>query len=143
MIVRIERRAPAGIEGVATGTPQILMVHARNFRDPATFGLVAGFVQPGETIEECVVREVREETSLAVSNIRYFGSSPWPFPSSLMVAFTADYAGGDIRLADGELSEARWCDAAHMPEVIPHPMSIARRLIDDWLQHTANDGAKD
>ena len=133
VIVRIARPAPAGLPDVAEGTPQVLLVHARTFRDARMYGLVAGFLEGGETLEECVRREVREETGLAVTGLRYFGSQPWPYPSGVMLAFTADWAGGELRLADGELSDARWCDAAHLPEVLPQPMSIARRLIDDWL----------
>lgn len=109
----------------------ILLVHARNFR--GTFhGLVAGFLETGETLEECVEREVMEETGLSIRNIRYFGSQPWPYPSGLMVGFTADYAGGEIRLQDEELSTGAFFTKDNLPE-IPKKLSIARRLIDWWL----------
>ena len=74
---------------------EILMVHARNFRGNF-YGLVAGFLEAGETLEECVEREVMEETGLRIKNITYFGSQPWPYPSGLMAGFVADYAGGEI-----------------------------------------------
>ena len=76
---------------------EILMVHAHSFRD-RHYGLVAGFVETGETLEDCVQREVWEETHLRVTNIRYFASQPWPYPSGLMVGFTADYLSGDLQL---------------------------------------------
>lgn len=138
VIVRIVRPAPAGLPDVAQGTPQVLLVHARTFRDARMYGLVAGFLEGGETLEECVHREVREETGLTIAHVRYFASQPWPYPSGVMVAFTAEWAGGELHLADGELSDARWCDAAHLPDVLPQPMSIARQLIDSWLAD--NDG---
>ena len=110
---------------------EALLVHARNFSRPF-FGLVAGFVETGESLEECVRREVREETSLEVENIRYAGSQTWPFPNSLMLGFTADYAGGELRFADGELTEGGFFSPENLP-MIPTPPSIARRLIEDWL----------
>lgn len=82
----------------------ILLVHARNFRG-SFYGLVAGFLETGETLEECVRREVMEETGLEINNITYFGNQPWPYPSNLMVGFIADYVSGTIRLQDEELSE--------------------------------------
>ena len=111
---------------------EALLVHARNFKRPF-FGLVAGFVETGENLEECVRREVREETSLEINNIRYFGSQTWPYPANLMIGFTADYAGGELRFADGELSEGGFFRADNLP-MIPTRPSIARQLIDDWLE---------
>ena len=109
----------------------ILLVRARNFR--GTFhGLVAGFLEVGETLEECVRREVREETGLEVDHIRYFGNQPWPYPSGLMVGFVADYAGGEIKLQDDELSAGAFYTRDNLPE-IPRKLSMARRLIDWWL----------
>lgn len=110
---------------------EALLVHARNFRRPF-FGLVAGFVETGESLEECVAREVREETSLTVRNVRYFGSQSWPFPSQLMIGFTADYEDGELRFADGELTEGGFFTPETLPQ-IPTPPSIARRLIEAWL----------
>jgi NAD+ diphosphatase len=94
--------------------------------------LVAGFVETGETLEECVVRELIEETGITVRNIRYFASQAWPYPSGLMVGFTADYADGEIHIQKEELAQAGWFTRDNMPE-IPDSASIARRLIDDWL----------
>jgi NAD+ diphosphatase len=110
---------------------EALLVHARNFRHPV-FGLVAGFVETGESLEECVLREVREETSLTVGNLRYVGSQPWPYPNSLMLGFTADYVSGQLRFADGELTEGGFFDKNHLPP-LPHKPSIARRMIEEWV----------
>lgn len=120
---------------VATHEPidEVLLVHARNFRRDF-FGLVAGFVETGETLEEAVHREVMEETGITIGNLRYFGSQPWPYPCGLMVGFHADYVSGSIRLQSEELSQGAWFRREHLPE-IPEKLSIARRLIDDWL-HT-------
>ncbi len=111
-----------------------LLVHARNFSRP-TFALVAGFVETGESLEECVSREVKEETTLSISNIRYFGSQSWPFPSQLMIAFTADYESGEISFADGELTDGGWFSREN-PPLLPTLPSLSRLLIDAWLNKT-------
>ena len=116
---------------IRRGEDEVLLVHARNFRG-TFYGLVAGFLEPGETLEQCVEREVREETGLRVRNITYFDSQPWPYPSGLMVGFMADYAGGTIKLQDEELSAGAFYHRDHLPE-LPQKLSIARRLIDHWL----------
>ena len=95
---------------------------------PGRFSALAGFVEPGETLEDTVRRETREEVGVEVQNLRYFGSQPWPFPHSLMVAFTADYAGGDVRPDGVEIEAADWFDAAQLPQ-LPPSISISRRLI--------------
>lgn len=110
---------------------EILMVHAHNFRGHF-YGLVAGFVETGETLEECVCREVWEETHLRVRNIRYFASQPWPYPAGLMVGFTAEYAGGELQLQREELGGGGWFRRDALPEM-PNRSSLARWLIDDWL----------
>ncbi len=110
----------------------ILLVHAKNFKG-SFFGLVAGFVETGETLEEAVHREVMEETGLKIKNLRYFGSQPWPYPCGLMVGFNADYDSGTIKLQESELSAGAWFNKECLPE-IPEKLSIARRLIDAWLQ---------
>lgn len=111
---------------------EALLVKAKNFRRDY-YGLVAGFVETGESLEECVAREIYEETSLRVTNIRYFGSQPWPYPMGLMIGFHADYVEGDIALLDGELRDAAFFRRDNIP-AIPGKMSMARMLIDDWLQ---------
>lgn len=110
---------------------RILLVHARTFKKPF-HGLVAGFVEPGETLEECIVREVREETTLEIANIRYFGSQPWPYPCGVMIGFEADYVSGDIHFADDELTDGKFYSHDDLP-TIPQKLSLARKLIDSWL----------
>lgn len=111
---------------------EALMVRAHNFRGNH-YGLVAGFVETGETLEECLVREVQEETGITVRNVRYFASQPWPYPSGLMVGFTADYESGEIRLQRSELADGGWFRKDNLPP-IPGKVSLARRLIDSWLE---------
>lgn len=116
---------------------EILLVQSKNFKKDY-LGLVAGFVETGETLEQCVGREVMEETHIRVKNIRYFGSQPWPYPSGLMVGFTAEYDGGELRLQRSELNKGGWYSREKLPAV-PDKLSIARRLIDYWYGH---DGAQ-
>ena len=111
---------------------EVLLVHAKNFRTDF-YGLVAGFVETGETLEEAVHREVMEETGLHIKNLKYFASQPWPYPCGLMVGFIADYDGGKIHLQRSELSKGSWFDKDHLPQ-IPEKLSIARQLIDHWLE---------
>lgn len=112
---------------------EALLVHARSFRNPKMYALVAGFVETGENLEECVSREVQEETSLEIKNIKYFGSQSWPFPSQLMIAFTAEYESGEIRFADNELSSGGWFSKDNLPE-LPTMPSLSRMLIDAWIK---------
>ena len=132
IIVRITR-SPQGlsVDG-AREQEEILMVHGRNFRR-SYYGLVAGFVETGETLEESVRREVREEVGLEIEDIRYFGSQPWPYPCGLMVGFTARYVSGELKLQKSEISDGGWFKRGAMPEY-PGPVSIAGQLIRDWLQ---------
>lgn len=110
----------------------ILLVHARNFK--GTFmSLVAGFLETGETLEECVAREVKEETGLDIKNITYFGNQPWPYPSGLMIGFIADYAGGEIKLQEEELSSGGFYTRDNLPE-LPRKLSLARKMIDWWIE---------
>lgn len=109
---------------------EVLLVHAHSFRT-GYFGLVAGFVETGETLEDCVRREVWEETHLRIKNIRYFASQPWPYPAGLMVGFTAEYESGELKLQREELSNGGWFRKDNLPE-IPNRSSLARWLIDDW-----------
>jgi NAD+ diphosphatase len=123
------RLSPAIIVAVHKGN-QILLANSKRF--PVNFySTLAGFVEPGETLEECVKREILEEVGITVKNIRYFGSQPWPFPDSLMIAFTAEFAGGEIRIDDVEIADAGWFSPDNLP-LIPPKISIARKLID-WF----------
>lgn len=135
IIVRILKAKKVDSNGQILEPEKILLVHARNFRRSDYFGLVAGFVETGETLEECVRREVREEVHLEIDNIRYFASQPWPYPCGIMIGFTADYKSGTMQLQDEELTMGGWYTKDSLPH-IPDKMSIARRLIDDWaLNH--------
>ena len=111
---------------------QVLLVHARNFKGNFD-SLVAGFVETGESLEEAVHREVMEETGLTIKNLKYFSSQPWPYPSGLMVGFTAEYVDGEIHLQKEELSRGKWFSKDALP-ILPEKLSIARRLIDAWLE---------
>lgn len=110
---------------------EILLVRSRNFKG-THWGLVAGFVEFGESVEECVMREVNEETRLTIANLRYFGSQPWPYPQGLMLGFTAKYISGELKIQQSELKEGGWFSIHHLPE-IPKPLSMARRLIDNYI----------
>lgn len=114
---------------------ELLLARSPHF-PPGMFSALAGFVEAGESLEECLVREVREEVGVEVTNLRYFQSQPWPFPHSLMVAFHCDYAGGDIVPQEGEIEAAGWFRLDDLP-MLPNRMSIARRLIDDALVEMA------
>jgi NAD+ diphosphatase len=122
---------------------KILLGQARRF-PTVFFSVLAGFVEPGETFEECVRRELREEAGIEVENIRYFGSQPWPFPNTLMVGFTADYAGGELVIEEKELVQAGWFDPEETRRLpIPRHGTIARQLIDWFLAGRGNrDGGR-
>ncbi|MBR1548196.1 MAG: NAD(+) diphosphatase [Prevotella sp.] len=129
IIVLISREVPA--DDGSTPRKEVLLVHANSFRDNH-YGLVAGFVETGETLEEAVYREVMEETGLHIKNLRYFGSQPWPYPCGLMVGYTAEYDSGQIHLQRSELSKGAWFNRNNLPH-IPEKLSIARQLLDHWL----------
>ncbi len=101
------------------------------------FSALAGFVEPGESLEECVAREVKEEVGIEVDNIRYFGSQPWPFPHSMMIGFQARYVSGDLVLQEEEIVEAGWYGPDDLPPVPKGGMSIAGWLIEDWLKRVS------
>jgi NAD+ diphosphatase len=124
------RLAPAVIVLVQRGDG-LLMARSRHFA-PGVYSVIAGFVEPGETLEEAVEREVFEETAIRVKDIRYFGSQPWPFPHSLMVGFTAAYESGEISINHEEIEDAGWFTADRLPGR-PGKISIARQLIEWFL----------
>ncbi len=130
------RLSPAVIMLVHRGDRVLLARNAR-FNLPM-YSTLAGFVEPGETLEEAVHREIREEAGIEVQDLRYFGSQPWPFPDSLMIAFTAAYAGGELRADPAELTDARWFAVDEIP-LVPPRISIARRLIDAWVRDQGGD----
>jgi NAD+ diphosphatase len=111
----------------------LLLARSPHFR-PGVFSALAGFVEAGETIEQCAVREVHEEVGLEIKNLRYFRSQPWPFPNSLMIAFFADYAGGEITLDPVEIEAAAWFPRNALP-LLPDHASISRHLIDAACRH--------
>jgi NAD+ diphosphatase len=128
------RMSPAVIVAVTRGERILL---ARSPRFPEKFySVLAGFVEPGESLEECVQREVKEEVGLELKHIRYVGSQPWPFPNSLMIGFTADYAGGEMTIDGLEIVEADWFRADDLPRIPPRP-TIARQLIDGFVETRA------
>ena len=125
------RISPAVIVRVERGD-RILLARSPHFA-PGVYSTLAGFVEPGESLEETVVREVREEVGIEVSNIRYFGSQPWPFPNSLMIGFVADYESGELRPQAGEIEDAGWFDVDDLPGLPTH-FSIARALVDAFIE---------
>ena len=134
-LVNYPRLSPAVIVAVLREN-KILLARNKRFRLPF-FSVLAGFVEPGETLEACVKREIQEEVGITVKNIRYFGSQPWPFPDSLMVGFIADYAGGEIQVDNAEITEADWFAPEDLPRIPPR-ISIARQLIDWFTAHNGD-----
>jgi NAD+ diphosphatase len=147
-----ERRCPACDAHHFPRTDPVVIVRVVDPRDrlllgrqaswpEGRFSVLAGFVEPGETLEEAVRREVHEESGVAVESVDYVASQPWPFPSSLMIGFNALADGGEPRPGDGELQQVRWFERAEVEAaaagrgeiVLSPPYSISRRLIDGWL----------
>ncbi len=126
-LIAYPRIAPAVMCLIRRGRA-ILLARSPRF-PPGMYSALAGFVEPGESLEQCLAREVLEETGIRIANARYFASQPWPFPHSLMIAFVADYAGGEITPAPDEIEDAQWFDIDALPK-LPNRISIARRLID-------------
>ena len=122
--------SPAIIVAVSKGG-SLLLARSPHF-PKGRYSVLAGFVEPGETLEETVEREIMEEVSIRVRNIKYFGSQPWPFPHSLMVGFTAEWESGDIRIDGVEIEDAGWYEPESFPEM-PPGISISRRLIDNFI----------
>jgi NAD+ diphosphatase len=110
---------------------RVLLARGTGF-PPGMYSTLAGFVEPGESLEEAVHREIYEEAGIGLKDLRYFGSQPWPFPHSLMIGFTAQYAGGEIVIDPAEIADAQWFTVETLPRV-PQKLSIARRLIDSYV----------
>ncbi|HOT79462.1 MAG TPA: NAD(+) diphosphatase [Microthrixaceae bacterium] len=134
-LLAFPRVAPAMITLVTKGDPgpdqQVLLAHGVQFPMPM-YSCLAGFVEPGETLEGAVVREVMEEVGVLVGNVTYRSSQPWPFPHSLMIGFRADWQAGDILCDPTEIVDAGWYTRDALPNT-PPGVSIARRLIDEWI----------
>ena len=129
-LVAYPRLAPA-VMGLVRREREILLARSPRFAK-GVYSALAGFVEPGETLEQCLEREVHEEVGIRICKVRYFGSQPWPFPHSLMIAFFADYDNGEIRIDGTEIEDARWFDVGNFENLprLPARISIARRLID-------------
>jgi len=125
------RISPAIIVLIKKGE-EVLLARSPRF-PPGVFSVIAGFNEPGENLEQTVHREVGEEVGIAVRNIRYFGSEPWPFPDSLMIGFVAEHAGGEIRIDNQEIEAAGWFTRDTLPPV-PSGESISRALIEAWIR---------
>jgi NAD+ diphosphatase len=133
------RVTPAMMVLVTRGR-ELLLARAPRF-PPGMYSALAGFVEPGETIEDCIHREVREEVGIEVGGIRYFASQSWAFPHSLMIAYTAEYAGGELRPDETEIAEARWFAWNAVPQ-LPPSISISRRLIEATVARLAGDAVR-
>jgi NAD+ diphosphatase len=126
------RLSPAMIVAVERGN-EILLARSAHF-PPGIFSVLAGFVEPGESAEEAVIREVFEETAIVVKDVRYFGSQPWPYPNSLMLGFTAAYESGEINTENDEIEAAGWYAAAELPSTFPGSISISQWLLNDFIE---------
>jgi NAD+ diphosphatase len=125
------RVSPAMMVLVTRGK-ELLLARSKRFPQPI-YSALAGFVEAGESIEDCIHREVREEVGIEVENLRYVASQSWPFPHSLMIAYNAEYAAGEVRPCDDEIVDARWFKLDGLP-ALPNPVSIARALIDSTIE---------
>lgn len=126
------RISPCVIVLIKKGDEILLVQHQRHLRNTAIHTVIAGFVEPGESVEEAVIREVKEEVGIDVKDLRYLCSQSWPFPHALMLAFEVEYAGGDLELEEEEIASASWFHRDALPE-IPPKFTISRRMIDNWL----------
>ncbi|EWH10329.1 nucleotide phosphate derivative pyrophosphohydrolase [Catenovulum agarivorans DS-2] len=117
---------------------QLLLARGKKSRS-GKFSILAGFVEPGETLEHAVAREVKEEVGVEIKNIRYVGSQPWPFPHQIMVGFVADHLSGEINIDEQEIAEAAWYTLDNLPET-PGEYSIAGRMIGQLVENYLSDG---
>lgn len=125
------KTAPAIIVAI-TREDKLLLAHNRMFPE-GMYSVIAGFVELGETFEQCVKREVFEETGIKVHNIKYFGSQPWPFPNSMMIGFTAEYLEGEIKVDNDEIIDAKWFTKEEIPGKYRKSISISTELIEWFL----------
>lgn len=125
------KTAPAIIVAVTNGD-KLLLAHNKLFPE-GMYSVIAGFVEMGETFEDCVRREVFEETGIKVKNIKYFGSQPWPFPNSFMIGFTAEYLEGEIKVDNEEIVDAKWFSKDEIPGIYRKSVSISTELIEWFL----------
>lgn len=130
-LISYPKISPAIIVAVTKGD-KLLLAHNNNFPENL-YSVIAGFVEPGETVEQCIKREVYEETNIKIKDIKYFSSQPWSFPDSLMLGFTASYDSGDIKVDEVEINNAAWFTVDSLP-LIPSKISIARKLIDNFIE---------
>ncbi|MDJ0768414.1 MAG: NAD(+) diphosphatase [Ilumatobacter sp.] len=139
-LLSFPRLSPAMITLVTRGEPgpeqEALLARGVQWDIPM-YSCLAGFVEPGESLESAVVREVHEEVGITVSAPSYFGSQPWPFPNSLMIGFRARYESGEIECDPAEIADAGWFLPGELP-MVPPGISIARRLIDAWLAESVD-----
>ncbi|CAN5160925.1 NAD(+) diphosphatase [soil metagenome] len=135
-LVFYPRLSPAVIVLVGRGD-ELLLARSPGF-PPGMYSVLAGFVEPGESIEETIKREIREEVGIEVGSLRYFGSQPWPFPNSLMIGFVADYAGGELKADLVEIEDADWYSVDDLPE-LPPKVSIARAMIEEFVSQHGRD----
>ena len=131
------RLSPAMIAAVERG-PEILLAHGAR-HPPGIYSVLAGFVDPGESVEDAVHREVYEETGIRVHNVRYFGSQPWPFPNSLMLAFQADYLSGEVTPDPEEIEDAAFFHAERLPPTFAGHVSISQWLLHDFLRRQGRE----
>jgi len=134
------RVAPA-VMALVKREKQILLARSPHF-PPGMYSALAGFAEPGESLEQCVAREVAEEVGVQISNIRYFASQSWPFPHSLMIAFVCEWESGEIRPQASEIDDAKWFEVLQLPK-LPSKISIARRLIDAVTAEIRGEFAND
>jgi len=127
--------SPAIIVAVTKGN-KILLGHNNAYPDPNRYSILAGFVEPGESLEQTVAREIKEEVDIKVKNIKYYGSQSWPFPHSLMLGFTAEYDSGEIKIDGIEIGAADWFEASKLPSIPLHG-SISRVLIDNFIKNNS------
>lgn len=130
-LITYPRISPA-IMAAVVREDKLLLARGKDFPNPQMFSILAGFVEPFETLEDCLKREVYEETGIRVKNIKYFKSQPWPFPDSLMIGFTAQYESGEIQIDKTEIAEAGWFDKEKLPQ-IPGKYSLSGEMIRNFI----------